>query len=139
MLNLWDIVNSISQNKKDLSKEDDFKSTYQNYMVTKAMSHYPDCILYANELNMNSGIDNDMHYSFLLNSIRASKRFAKWPKKVNDDDVSAISEYYGYNRAKAESALSLLSEDQLKTIKQKLERGGVKNGRGRNAGRSKAT
>ena len=39
--------------------------------------------------------------------------------------------YYGYNRQKAKAAIKLLSPDQMKTIKNKLDKGGVKNERSR--------
>jgi hypothetical protein len=45
-------------------------------------------------------------------------------KKQEDNDLAAVMEYYGYSPEKAKSALSILSSDQLITIKQKLEKGG---------------
>ena len=41
-----------------------------------------------------------------------------------DSDLEAIMKCYGYNIDKAKSALSILSPDQLKTIKEKLDEGG---------------
>jgi hypothetical protein len=45
-------------------------------------------------------------------------------KKQEDNDITAVMEYYGYNPQKAENALSILSSEQLTIIKQKLEKGG---------------
>jgi hypothetical protein len=36
-----------------------------------------------------------------------------------------VKEYYGYNNTKALQALSILTSDQLNSIKGKLEKGGV--------------
>ena len=93
-------------------------------MVNKALSYFPDTMLYANEMNRNSHIDSKLQFHFFLNSIRPAKRFAKWVKKHEDNDLTAIMEYYGFGPEKAKSALSILSSDQLITIKQKLEKGG---------------
>jgi hypothetical protein len=46
-------------------------------------------------------------------------------KKKEDSDLEAVMRCYGYNIDKAKSALSILSPDQLKTIKEKLDEGGL--------------
>ncbi len=97
---------------------------YQPYMVNKALSYFPDTVLYANEINQHRDIDNKLQFHFFLNSIRPAKRFAKWVKKQEDNDLSAVMEYYGYSTEKAQKALSILSSDQITIIKQKLEKGG---------------
>lgn len=48
----------------------------------------------------------------------------KWAKKQEDNDLDAVMQCYGYNRVKAEQALSLLSPEQLKEIKERLNKGG---------------
>ena len=40
------------------------------------------------------------------------------------DDLDAVKSYYGYSNEKAKSALSILSDAQLNSIKQKLTKGG---------------
>lgn len=121
---LWDYINAITFTKRDLMSEDpDSISVYANFMVNRALSQFPDTILYANELNQFS-LDKDQHFAYLINSIRPKKRFAKWPKKSEDDDLEAVKEYFKYNEAKAKTALSLLSPEQLETIREKLSKGG---------------
>ena len=51
---------------------------------------------------------------------------AKWVKKVSEDDLELVKEYYGYNNEKARQALSILSDDQLVLIRTKQEKGGIK-------------
>jgi hypothetical protein len=123
-MSLFDFVNAISVNKKDLMAEDKVETLYQPFLVNKALSYFPDTILYANEMNASPHVDNKLQFHFFLNSIRPAKRFSKWVKKQEDNDLIAVMEYYGYNPEKALSALSILSSDQLITIKQKLEKGG---------------
>lgn len=124
-IGLWDYVNSISHNKKDLLEEDPSSfGAYDTFMINRALSQFPDTILYANELNQVPGVDKDQHYYCLINIIRPRKRYAKWPKKLKDNDVDAVKEYYGFNTAKAESATSLLSSNQLDEIRGRLQKGG---------------
>ena len=43
-------------------------------------------------------------------------------------NIECVKEYYGYNNEKAKSALNLLNDEQIKTIKDSLNKGG-KNGK----------
>lgn len=101
------------------------EKSYTPFIVNKALSYFPDTILYANEVNRLAHIDNKLQYSYLLNSIRPAKRFSKWAKKEDSDDLEVIKEYYGYSNEKAYQALSILSKDQLNHIKKQLEQGGI--------------
>jgi hypothetical protein len=62
----------------------------------------------------------------IINSIRPKKRFSKWAKRQDSDDFEAVKEYFKYNNTKTEQALTLLSPDDIKTIKKKLNTGGTK-------------
>jgi hypothetical protein len=77
-------------------------------------------------MNINHHLDKKLQFDYLINNIRSAKRFSKWSKKVEIDDLEVVKTYYSYNDRNAKTALSLLSTDQLKTIKEKLEQGGVK-------------
>jgi len=80
--------------------------------------------MYANEVNRRHATENKLQYHFLLNSIRPLKRFAKWVKKVENNDFDAIQQYYGYSNEKTVQAMSLLSSDQINLVKEKLQKGG---------------
>ena len=120
----FDFVNALSQSKKDLMEDSDVERLYQPFLVNKALSYFPDTVMYANEMNRRHLTDFKLQFHFFLNIVRPARRFAKWVKKQEDNDLAAVMEYYGYNPEKAKSALSILSSDQLITIKQKLEKGG---------------
>ena len=68
-------------------------------------------------------LDNKLQYEFLLNSIRPKKRFAKWHKPEQDDDVQVVSEFYNYSLPKAKQVLSILSAEQLRIIREKMTLG----------------
>lgn len=128
-MNPFDFVNSINMSKKDLmtgTENDELaEKSYAPFIVNKALSYFPDTLLYANEVNRLAHIDNKLQYQYLLNSIRAQKRYSKWAKKEDSDDLELIRDYYGYSNEKAYQALSILSKDQLNHIKEQLEQGGI--------------
>jgi hypothetical protein len=119
----WSYENSILQTKQ--YSEPNLKEQYSKYRTNTVLSNYVDTVLYANEMNMFPFIDDKMHYDYLFNSIRPKKRFFKRKKQVNHSNISLISEYYKYNRKKTLEASKILTENQIKTIKEKLEKGGI--------------
>ena len=129
-MNPFDFINSITYTKVNMMEgtvnDELAEKSYTPFIVNKGLSYFPDTILYANEVNSIAQVDNRLQYSYLLNSIRPQKRFAKWAsKKVDSDELDAVKEYYGYSNEKAYQALGLLSDDQLNTIKEQLQKGGV--------------
>ena len=123
----FDFVNSINSTKKNLMKgtENDAlaEKTYSPWLTNRSLSYFADSIHAANMMNCNHSLDNKLQYSFLINIIRPSKRFAKWVKKEKDEDLEAVAEYYGYNRRAAKAALDILSSEHIKIIKKKIQKG----------------
>lgn len=137
-MNPFDFVNSISFTKKDMmtnTENDDLaEKGYVPFIVNKSLSYFADTLLYANEINALPSVDNKLQYHFLLNSVRPSKRFAKWAKKHDSEDMENVKAFYHLNNEKAQQALTLLSREQLDVIKQKLQKGGETNGNSRKHG-----
>ena len=119
-------VNSLSFSKKikELSPLDE--TIYNPFLTNKSFSYFVDTILIANEMNMRHHADNKLQYDYLINRIRPRKRFKKWDKKLDNEHIQLIKEYYSCSNDKARVALSLLSEQQLNIIRKKLHKGGVK-------------
>lgn len=124
-MNPFDFVASISHTKEDLVENSDeiAEQFYVPFLANRALSYFPDTIMYANEMNKND-ISKKHQYYYLLNSIRPVKRFAKWAK-VDDEHLEDIKQYYGYSTEKARQALNLLTTEQICLIQQKLKRGGT--------------
>ena len=99
---------------------------YSQFMCARGLSYFQDTVLLANEMNTTPGIDNRMHYDFLLHSIRPRKRFSKWMKKSTPAKIEVIKEYYGYSDAKAQAVEDLISDDDIKHMKSVLSKGGKK-------------
>ena len=123
----FDFINSINFTKKNLmvnTENDELaERSYSPYITNRTLSYFTDTLLYANEMNKYSSLDNRLQYEFLLNSIRPKKRFAKWSKPEQNDDLDIVSEFYNYSLPKARQALTLLNENQLRVIREKMTKG----------------
>ena len=127
MTELKDWLNSINFNKQNLIEEDPSTiKDYAPYIINRCLSGNIDSILFANEMNKYSFLDKDMQYSFYLNTLRKKKRFSPWLRKDKVTDLEIIKQYYGYSNEKASNALKILTPEQIKFIKQRLDTGGLK-------------
>jgi len=123
-----DYLPAINHTKKNLMNTDDpmWEKKYPAFMVNKVLSGFQDTVILANEMNRNHFLDRDMQFQFLLNSIRQKKRFTPFLRASKIKDIECVKEYYGYSNEKAKSALDILTKEQLKLIKERLYKGGIK-------------
>ena len=126
MPNLFkEIIPSILQTKKCVINDDIDAKDYTPFVVNRALSYHIDCILYANEMNINNMLDKDMQYQYLLNTIRPMKRkFQSWQKAEVNNNLECVKEFFGYSNQKAKEALRILSDEQIAIIKAKTNKGG---------------
>jgi len=126
----FDYIDSICSSKKnliELAEHPDYEETkYSAWIVNKGLSYFPDTIGYANFINTNYHLDAKLQYNFLINIVSKKKRYAKWAKKPECGDIDIVKKVYGYSQKKAEVALSLLSADQLASLKKEQQTGGLK-------------
>ena len=128
MYELKEYLNAINFTKKNLMDSEDklWEKKYPAFIVNKILSGFSDTIMLVNEMNRNHFLDKDMQFQFLLNSIRSKKRFSPFLRASKLKDIECVKEYYGYSNDKAKSALDILTKEQLKLIKEKLFKGGIK-------------
>jgi len=128
MYDLKEYLNAINFTKNDLMKSEDdlWKKKYPAFIVNKMLSAFSDTIMLVNEMNRNHFIDKDMQFQFLLNSIRTKKRYSPFLRANKLKEIECVKEYYGYSNDKAKSALDILTNDEIKLIKEKLYKGGTK-------------
>lgn len=123
-----EIIPSILQTKKDylISEQDEQDYKADVFLVNKSLSYHLDCVLYANQMNMNPHLDGKLQYQYYINTIRSMKRkFQPWQKVEKNSDLNAVKEYFGFNNEKAKQALRILNNDQITLIKEKTNKGGV--------------
>ena len=110
----FDYVKSINSGQKI-----DLGTDYNQFIINYALSLFPDCILKVNEVNI-AGLTDEMHYKYLMSTIRPRKRFKKWPKKTRSyEDILLIANLYKYNVQRAREALSALTDEELAAIKKR--------------------
>lgn len=123
----FDFLNAINFSKENLLEDPQAVKEFKKsiFIVNRGLSQSADTVMYANEMNRNFHIPPEWQFSFLLNSVPKKKRFAKWAKKdAETEPLRLVMEYYGYSTEKAKQALSILSDEQLAMIKEKLDKGG---------------
>jgi len=121
-VNPFELIKSISNDKKDILENE---KDYNAFMVNRGLSYFPDTVIYANEMNKFNHLDGRLQYHFLINTIRKRNRFSKWNKSIESENISAIKQYYGYSNEKARDVLPLLSNENLKTIRGRIQHGGI--------------
>tara|TARA_Y100000401_G_scaffold115880_1_gene120424 strand:+ start:6044 stop:6505 length:462 start_codon:yes stop_codon:yes gene_type:complete len=126
---LFDYLNDITNKKNNVFEGGDpqVEREYIPYVINRFLSQHIDCVFYANEMNTIPSCDKKLQFDYLINSIRKRfRRSSKWLKSEQSENIQNIKEYYGYSNAKAKVALSILTDEQLKYIKLKCYKGGLK-------------
>jgi len=126
---LKDYLNAINLTKKNLLDTDDttWEKKYPPFIINKCLSMHYDTLMQANEMNGYHFLPKKLQFDFFINSVRKKKRFGgKWISQTKLKDLDIIKEYYGYSNDKAKTALNILSDKQIETIKKKLDKGGKK-------------
>lgn len=123
-LSPFDFINNICQSKDDIIIDSDTEKQYNTYLINRGLSFGADTIIYANEMNSRPHIEKKLQYDFLRTAIPKKKRYNKWIKAEQDENIELVSEYYGYSMERAKEALSLLTPENIEYIKKRLFKGG---------------
>ena len=126
MYELKEYLKAINTSKERLmdSEDEQWEKKYPAYIVNKWLAPFQDTIFLVNEMNMNHQIDKKLQFDFLLNTLRTRNRYTPWLKAKKEKDLECVKEYYGYGNEKAKSALNILNDEQIKTIRNSLNKGG---------------
>lgn len=123
-MNLSDFFNSINQTKENLmDKDPSSERVFVPFVINKSYSYFMDSLFQANYMNKFHHLPKKMQYDYYLNSLSKGKRFSKWVKIEESEDLTNLMEYYGYSVKKAREVLPLLDQLQLKIIKNRLNKG----------------
>lgn len=135
-LSPFDFVNAINYSKVDMFPIDPQTgerlkrpdSEYVKFIINRAMSYFPDTIMFANAANQSlNNVPNECHFDFYRYGVSKRKRFAKWAKPVKNDDIDLICKYYGYSIDKAVEVIDLLGSQKLAEIRAMFDHGGRRN------------
>ena len=126
MYELKEYLKAINQSKEPLMDTADemWEKKYPAFVVNRCVYPFPDTILLVNEMNIYNGLDNKLQFHFLLNSIRARKRFSPWLKTSKIKNLETIKEYFGYSDQRAKEVLNVLTDEDISYMETKLDKGG---------------
>ncbi len=130
MANPFDYVTSILQTKTHMMRgtENDklAESGYNPWLTNASLSYHEDTILMANLVNGLHHLPKLAQYDILINMVRPKKRqFHKWAKTTVSEDLDLVCEVYKCNRTVGNEYLSLLSAEQLESLKKQRHKGGT--------------
>lgn len=104
---------------------------YDQCLINKALSQYPDLAFYAEEMNKFISSDrkefltNQMHFDYLWASIRRAKRpRVKWAKSSSTEDkliIACISELYQLSEKKATEYFRDFDQEIIGHIKRRAK------------------
>lgn len=119
-MNPFDYVNNILSSTNNIMDENNEKF-YNKFLTNRALSYFPDTILYAQEMNI-SGVDSRMQYDYLRHSVKKYRRKKnKWHKLDKNNDIEFLTKVFNCTRKDAETALTFISEEKLKELKTMYE------------------
>ena len=127
-LNPFDFVKSVSSDKTDIMVDDIEEKAYQPFLINKSLSYHQDSVFFTNEMNCRHGLDNRLQYVFFLNTLRKRQRFSKWSKPYVSKKLDVVKEYYQMSTREAKELYTLLSDKQLRELKNRMNIGGNSNG-----------
>jgi hypothetical protein len=125
-MKLGEYLTAINYTKESLFQTDDetVEKEYTPFVVNRCLSYFIDTILYANEINQRGHLAKSMQFDYLKSSIRKNKRYSKWLKRENEDNLDMIKKYYKYSNIRAREILDILSPEDIEYIKKQSYTGG---------------
>ena len=126
--NPFDFVNSVSSDKTDIMVDDIEEKAYQPFLINKSLSYHQDSVFFTNEMNCRHGLDNRLQYVFFLNTLRKRQRFSKWSKPYVSKKLDVVKQYYQMSTREAKDLYTLLSDKELRELKDRMNIGGNNNG-----------
>ena len=121
-MNLFDVLNNISNGKTQLDQEEDFEKAYSPYMINRFLAMSTDTVFFGNEMSKNNHLPKRLQYLFHYHGINKKKRFFSYAKNTTFSKNSKnISKYYKISLDRAVEFENLLNKEQIKEINKYFE------------------
>ena len=118
-MNPFDYVKAINE-KNPVEQYGD----YNPYLTNMSLSYAMDGVMLANEMNFYYELPPEAQFAFLYSGVRKGRRWNKWYKEEEVNNLEAVMEYYNYSKEKAKEALQVLTQENIRDILKSQERGG---------------
>lgn len=124
-MNVFDYVNAINFDKQDLFVDPQAEKDYVPFVVNRALSYFPDTVMYANQMNINNLAPKQWQFDFLRHAISKRRRYSKWAKKeTSTEDMAVVAEYHKYSLQKAAEIVDLFTPEQIEHMRSFINKGG---------------
>lgn len=112
-------LDSIYITKENLLEKEGnlFRKEYAPFVINKCLAKHIDTLHHAQTLNLMGDIPKDMHYEYLLYSVRPKRRFARSRKMEMHPDIELIQQHYKYNYRRACEVVQILNKEQMAKIR----------------------
>lgn len=118
-ITIFDILNSLTGLKEDISSREDFEKIYNPFMINRFFSMDAETLFIANFVSQMSHLPKKVQYDFYFRAIDKKKKFFKYEKKEqnNINGLDEVSEYYQINKSDAYYLMiNILSKEQISNI-----------------------
>ena len=113
------MINSL--NNKDYIFDEVTEKEYNPWIVNRSLGSSSELLYHVEQINSHSELSKKMQYDYYFYSIPKAKRFKKWiktnEKSSNYKYIEEISKYFKCSIRKAETAWSIMSDDQRDKMK----------------------
>lgn len=121
----FEYAGSLSATRDNIWVDGISEKEYNPYMVNRALSYHVDTVMYAQEMNARGHLPPKMQYDFYRLGITSKKkRFSKWHKPEKDEIAQQIAMHYGLSLRQAQQYMTLLNNDEMSIVMEKLNKGG---------------
>lgn len=125
MTSPFDFIKTFNDKSKYLLESPLDEKDYAPWIINKGMTFTMDTVMFANQVNKMYSLDKKLQHDFYYYGVPKGKRFGKWLKKEEVSDIlQMVMDIYKCNINVASQYVKLLSEDQVKLIREKFEQGG---------------
>lgn len=118
----FDFVNDINFNKQYLFAEET-QSSYDPFVVNKAVTIFPDTFAGGEFLNSNYHLDKKLQHDYLFFTVQKRRRWKQggWLKKTEQEKkelhiLKDVAEAIGYNLKRTKHFWSVLTQEQQKAF-----------------------
>ena len=94
------------------------EKSYSPFIVNRGMSMHRDLALWANQMNINSHLEDRLQYDFFFHGIRQQKRNAPWIKRGKEEYLPAVQRFFEYSPQKSKELIKsgILTDEDLAKI-----------------------
>jgi len=114
-----------NKNSNIIDEDPDSESKYVPFIVNKNFSFSIETILEANMMNMNAHLENKLQYDFYWYVLPKNKRFNKWVRKEETENLDIVKQYFKCSSKKALQYLKILKDEDINKIKSMMNKGGI--------------